>query len=161
MCKEFAIIDKILDDYSGKNGALIPILQKTQQKIGFLSESSMKYISDKLNMSPAEIYGVATFYKQFRFTPMGKNVIKVCHGTACHVGGAKILDAMLENKIGIKAGETTEDGLFTIEPVACLGCCSLAPVVMINDKTYGKLTGEKLNSIIDQYKEAEDKGESI
>jgi len=104
---------------------------------------------------------VATFFAQFRFTPVGKYVIRVCHGTACHVGGVKILDAMLNSKIGIKNGETTKDGLFTIQEVACLGCCSLAPVVMINDTTYGKLTNEKLGKIIDTYVQAEKEGKRL
>ncbi len=144
-------VDSILEEYKERHGTLIPILQESQEYYGYLPEPVMERIADKLNISSAEVYGVATFYTQFRFQPMGKNVIKVCHGTACHVGDAGILDIALETKLGIKAGETTEDGLFTILPVACLGCCSLAPVVMINDKTYGKLTGEKLSKIINQY----------
>lgn len=144
-------LEQIVDAYAQVKGALIPILQKTQDELGYLSEDTMNYIAKRLNKSPAEIYGVATFYTQFRFTPMGKYVIRVCHGTACHVGGANVLDALLENKLGIKAGETTEDGLFTIINVACLGCCSLAPVIMINDKTYGKLTNDKLTKILDSY----------
>ena len=98
--------------------------------------------------SPAEIYGVATFYAQFRFTPMGKHVMKVCHGTACHVQGADSLDTVVESRLGVAPGNTTADGNFTVERVACLGCCSLAPVVMIDGEVYGRLTGDKLGKIV-------------
>lgn len=144
-------LDKLIESYKNVKGFLIPLLQKVQELIGYLPEEAMTQIATAMNTSPAEIYGVATFYKQFRFTPMGKYVIKVCHGTACHVGGANILDTMLENKLGIKVGETTKDGLFSILSVACLGCCSLAPVIMINEETYGHLNGDKLSKIIDSY----------
>ncbi len=154
-------IKSIIDEYSGSKGTLIPILQKTQAAFGYLSEESMATIAEALNISSSDVYGVATFFAQFRFTPVGKYVIRVCHGTACHVGGVKILDAMLNSKIGIKNGETTKDGLFTIQEVACLGCCSLAPVVMINDTTYGKLTNEKLGKIIDTYVQAEKEGKRL
>ncbi|HPO50687.1 MAG TPA: NADH-quinone oxidoreductase subunit NuoE, partial [Spirochaetota bacterium] len=128
---------------------------------GYLSNESMKEIADALGISSAEVYGVATFYAQFRFTPVGKHIIKVCHGTACHVGGVKILDAMLKSKLGIDAGETTKDGIFSIQQVACLGCCSLAPVVMIGNTTYGQLTNDKFSKIIDSYYEAEKNGRTI
>ncbi len=144
-------LNAIINDYKDTKGALIPILQKTQELLGYLPEDAMKEIAHQLKISAAEIYGVATFYKQFRFTPMGKYVIRVCHGTACHVGGANILDSMLETKLGIKIGETTPDLLFTVISVACLGCCSLAPVIMINDETYAKLNNDKLSKIIDSY----------
>jgi NADH-quinone oxidoreductase subunit E len=154
-------LDDIISSYSNSKGALIPILQKAQEKFGYISEDAMKKIAEALRISKADIFGVATFYAQFRFTPVGKYLIRVCHGTACHVGGIKILDAMLEAKIGIKAGETTKDGLFSIQQVACLGCCSLAPVVMINETTYAKLTNDKLTKIIDKYIQAEKEGKSI
>lgn len=154
-------LTKIIEKYSGVKGALIPILQQAQEKFGYLSEETMEQIAEHLRMSASDIYGVATFYAQFRFSPIGKYVIRTCHGTACHVGGINILDAMLDSTLGIKNGETTKDGLFTIQEVACLGCCSLAPVVMINDKTYGKLTNEKLSKIIDQYIQAEKEGTTI
>jgi NADH-quinone oxidoreductase subunit E len=154
-------LDGILAKYSTTKGALIPILQETQELFGFLSKENMKIIALSLKISSADVYGVATFFAQFRFSPVGKNVIKICHGTACHVGGVKILDAMLDSKLGIKPGETTSNGLFSIQQVACLGCCSLAPVVMINETTYGKLTNEKLSKIIDKYVEAEKEGKTL
>ncbi len=150
-------LNNLIESYQGKKGSLIPLLQKTQELLGYLPEDAMTSIAKAMNISPAEVYGVATFYKQFRFTKMGKYVIKVCHGTACHVGGADILDTTLKAKLGIGVGETTEDGLFSILSVACLGCCSLAPVVMINDETYGYLTGDKLSKIIDSYVDKEGK----
>jgi NADH-quinone oxidoreductase subunit E len=154
-------LNEILNKYSGKKGELIPILQETQKVFGFVSQDNMKSIAEYLKISSADVYGVATFFAQFRFTPVGKYVIKICHGTACHVGGVKILDAMLKNKLGIEPGETTKDGLFSIQQVACLGCCSLAPVVMINDTTYGKLTNDKLTKIIDSYVKSSNEGQKI
>ncbi len=154
-------LEPIFAEYKNVNGPLIPILQQAQAKFGYLSEEVMTAIADELLMSPSDIYGVATFYAQFRFRPVGKNVIKICHGTACHVGGSETIGAMLEKKLNIKNGETTEDGLFSIQEVACLGCCSLAPVCMINGTTYAKLTSDKLSKIIDQYIEADKKGETL
>ncbi|MCK4799068.1 MAG: NADH-quinone oxidoreductase subunit NuoE [Spirochaetes bacterium] len=150
-------LNKVITKYSTTKGTLIPILQETQKIYGFLPKEVMENIANSLNLTTAEVYGVATFYTQFHLRPVGKHVIKVCHGTACHVGGANILDEMLKSKLGISIGETTKDELFTIFSVACLGCCSLAPVVMINNKTYGKLTNEKFSKIIDQYIALENK----
>jgi len=138
----------LLDDWKGVKGNVIPLLQKTQEIFGFLPEESMREIARVTGKAAAEIYGVATFYAQFRFTPIGKHVMKVCHGTACHVQGADSLDTVVEQKLGVKPGSTTTDGEFTIERVACLGCCSLAPVVMIDGEVYGRLTGDKLGRIV-------------
>jgi NADH-quinone oxidoreductase subunit E len=138
----------LLDDWKGVKGNVIPLLQKTQEIFGFLPTESMREIARVTGKTTAEIYGVATFYAQFRFTPMGKHVMKVCHGTACHVQGADSLDTVVEQKLGVKPGSTTADGEFTVESVACLGCCSLAPVVMIDGEVYGRLTGDKLGKIV-------------
>jgi NADH-quinone oxidoreductase subunit E len=138
----------LLDDWKGVKGNVIPLLQKTQEIFGFLPEESMREIARVTGKTTAEIYGVATFYAQFRFTPIGKHVMKVCHGTACHVQGADSLDTVVEQKLGVKPGNTTADGEFTVERVACLGCCSLAPVVMIDGEVYGRLTGDKLGKIV-------------
>lgn len=127
---------------------MIPLLQKTQEIFGYLPMDAMSEIARTTGKSPAEVYGVATFYAQFRFKPMGRHTIKVCHGTACHVQSADSLDTVLETKIGAKAGDTTADGMFSVERVACLGCCSLAPVVMIDGEVYGRLTGDKLGKIV-------------
>lgn len=153
-------LDKILQKYtmSGGSGigelykgALIPILQQTQDMFGYLPEEAMTYIADNLGITASRVYGVATFYTQFHFKPMGKYVIRICHGTACHVSNADGLDLLIKSKLGIDIGETTGDGLFTVLSVSCLGCCSLAPAVMINDKTYGNLNSDKFGKIIDEY----------
>ena len=151
-------VDDIFNEAKGKDGSLIPVLQKIQEINGYLSEEIIERIASELKLTIAEVYGVATFYTQFRLTPVGKYIIKICHGTACHVGGANSIDDSLKSKLGISIGETTNDGLFTILSVACLGCCSLAPVIMINDKTYGKLTNERLGKVLDKYIDAEKQG---
>jgi NADH-quinone oxidoreductase subunit E len=138
----------LLEEWRGVKGNVIPLLQKTQEIYGYLPREAMRRIAGVTSRSPAEIYGVATFYAQFRFTPMGKHVMKVCHGTACHVQGADSLDTVVESRLGVAPGNTTADGNFTVERVACLGCCSLAPVVMIDGEVYGRLTGDKLGKIV-------------
>ena len=144
--------NELLKEWSGEQGNVIPLLQKTQEIFSYLPEDAMAEIGRVTGKSSAEIYGVATFYAQFRFEPMGKHIIKVCHGTACHVSSADLLDQTIENELAAVPGKTTEDGLFTIERVACLGCCSLAPVVMIDGEVYGKLTGDKLKKILKKIK---------
>ena len=129
-------------------GNVIPLLQKTQDLFGYLPGEAMREIARATGKAPAEIYGVATFYAQFRFKPYGKHVMKICHGTACHVQGADSLDTTVETKLGVKPGDTTADGEFSVEKVACLGCCSLAPVVMIDGEVYGRLTGDKVGKIV-------------
>ena len=138
----------LLEEWKGVKGNVIPLLQRTQDLFGYLPHDAMHQIAVTTGRSPAEIFGVATFYAQFRFKPMGRHVMKVCHGTACHVQGADSLDVIVESRLGIKPGDTTPDGEFTVERVACLGCCSLAPVVMIDGEVYGRLTGDKLGKII-------------
>ncbi|HVO39290.1 MAG TPA: NADH-quinone oxidoreductase subunit NuoE [Spirochaetia bacterium] len=137
----------LLEEWRDVKGNVIPLLQKTQDIFGYLPVEAMREIAAVTGRSPSEIYGVATFYAQFRFTPMGKHVMKICHGTACHVQGADSLDTVIESKLGVAPGNNTADGEFTIERVACLGCCSLAPVVMIDGEVYGRLTGDKLGRI--------------
>ena len=139
--------ERLLEAWRGQKGNVIPLLQKTQELRGFLSNEDMRDIARVTGKSPAEIYGVATFYAQFRFQPPGRHIIKVCHGTACHVQGADSLDTMLEMKLGVKAGETTADGEFTVEKVACLGCCSLAPVVMIDGEVLRPAHGRQAGRI--------------
>ncbi|MCX7040969.1 MAG: NADH-quinone oxidoreductase subunit NuoE [Spirochaetes bacterium] len=138
----------LLEQWRGAKGNVIPLLQKTQDIFGFLPQEAMGEIARVTGKAPAEIYGVATFYAQFRFKPYGKHVMKVCHGTACHVQGADSLDTVVEMKLGVKPGDTTSDGEFSVERVACLGCCSLAPVVMIDGEVYGRLTGDKVGKIV-------------
>jgi NADH-quinone oxidoreductase subunit E len=142
---------EIVSPWKSRQGGLIPILQEVQQDFGYLPEESMKTISAELKIPTAEIYGVATFYAQFHLQPRGRYVIRVCRGTACHVRGSlKILEKVKEIT-GIGENETTEDLRFTIEPVACLGACGLAPVMVINDQTFGRLTPDKIQGILDQF----------
>lgn len=138
----------IIEKYKDKRGSLIPILQAIQNCYGYLPEDAIDYIAQQTPLKKSDIYGVATFYAQFRLTPVGKHVIKVCHGTACHVQNANVVSEALTDILQVKDGETTPDGLFTLESVACLGCCSLAPVMMIDEDTYGKLNEKKAKKTI-------------
>jgi NADH-quinone oxidoreductase subunit E len=150
-------IENILKNHpgSGKDD-LIPILQEIQSEQGYLSEDSLVRVGSYLSIPTSRIYGVATFYNQFRFEPTGKFHIQVCRGTACHVlGSATVLEA-LEKKLKIKSGQTSRDGLFSIEVVACIGACGLAPVVCVNGTFHAKVTAESLIHIIDEYRESKD-----
>lgn len=146
-------ISEIVSEYPAKPSSLIPILQDSQDKYGYLPRDVMEQIGEYLDLPESKVYGVATFYAQFRFEPLGDHLVKICHGTACHVKGAESITETLENELGIDTGETTEDGTFTLERVACLGCCSLAPVIMVDDTAHGNLTRDKLKDVITQYKE--------
>lgn len=146
-------IKKILERYPAKPSSLIPMLQASQERFGYLPREVMAKIADRLKLSESKVYGVATFYAQFRFEPLGDHVIKICHGTACHVKGADNMGETIENELGIKTGETTEDGVFTLERVACLGCCSLAPVIMVDDTAHGNLDRDKVKNVLNKYKE--------
>jgi len=148
---DFGKIDAVLHEFEGRKGSLIPILQKTQAQLGFLSKEAMEYISGKTKIPVSEIYGVVTFYTQFRLHPIGKNIIRICHGTACHVANAPKISEALYEELKVEPGGTTKNLKFTVEEVACLGCCSLAPVIMINDKAYGRLTPSKIKDILAQY----------
>jgi NADH-quinone oxidoreductase subunit E len=141
-------LDHLIEKYKGKKGNLIPLLQGTQNMFGYLPRAAFEKIASETGLELSDMYGVATFYAQFRLKPVGKIIIKVCHGTACHVQNANTISDSLEEALKIKDGETTEDGLFTLESVACLGCCSLAPVMMIGESTYGKLTGTEAVRIV-------------
>ena len=134
--------------YDGAPGELIPLLQSAQEHFGYIPRRAIKHISGVTNAPESTIYGVITFYSQFRLLPMGKYRIRLCAGTACHVAGAPLLLDTLRDELGIEENGTTEDGLFTLFTVACLGCCSLAPVMMINDETYGRLTPAAARKII-------------
>ncbi|MFW5898285.1 MAG: NADH-quinone oxidoreductase subunit NuoE [Candidatus Saliniplasma sp.] len=145
-------IEEVLTRYAPKPSNLIPLLQECQENFGYLPRQVMEEISEYLDLPVSKIYGVATFYAQFRFEPLGKHMVKLCHGTACHVKGAESITETVENELGIKTGETTGDGLFTVERVACLGCCSLAPVIMVDGEVYGNLTREKVKGVIEEYR---------
>lgn len=144
-------VEEILSRYEKKERYLIPVLQEAQDEYGYLPEEVMKEIALGLNLSLSQVYGVVTFYSQFHQEPRGNNIIRVCMGTACHVrGGDSILNA-IKDELGIDAGETSDDLEFTLESVACIGACGLAPVIMINDDTHGRLTPEKVPGILAKY----------
>jgi NADH-quinone oxidoreductase subunit E len=139
---------------------LIPILQDIQAEEGYLSEEAVREVSSFLHLPASRIYGVATFYNQFRFTPMGKNHIAVCRGTACHVLGSATVLEELEKKLKIKAGATSRDGMFSLEVVACIGACGLAPVISINGEFYAKVDRNSIHTIIDDIIAKEEKNEN-
>lgn len=150
-------IDKTLEQYDNvERDSLIAILQEIQETEGYLSEEAIVKTGKKLKIPMSKIYGVATFYNQFRFEPKGKYHVMVCRGTACHVLGSLTVLQELEKTLKIKAGQTTRDGLFSIEVVACIGACGLAPVVNINGTFYAKLTATSINEIIESYRKKEE-----
>lgn len=146
-----AKIDKILEKYEREAGGLIPILQEVQETCGYLPEGILTYVSERSRVPLSKIYGIVTFYAQFSLVPRGRNTIKICLGTACHVKGVKRVLAKLEEALEIKVGGTSSDSKFTLEIVRCLGTCFLAPVMMINRDYFGKLTPDKVGKILEQY----------
>jgi len=145
---DFTELEPVIEKYGNVRGSLISILQQAQDIYGYLSLPIINYISAKTGVAPAKIYGVATFYTQFRLEPIGEYLIMLCKGTACHVNGASLIEEAITDYLGISDGETTEDNKFTLNNVACLGCCSLAPVMMVKgpdgDETFGNLTKESV-----------------
>jgi NADH-quinone oxidoreductase subunit E len=140
-------LGKILSCYEGNNIELIPILQQVQSEFGYLPEEAMRKVAKFVIVPESKVYAVATFYEQFRFTPMGKNKVTVCRGTACHVRGAEKILEKIEDRLDIKEGETTEDQNYTLETAACIGCCALAPCVMVNDDVKAKLTTKNVDTL--------------
>ncbi|HPI73814.1 MAG TPA: NADH-quinone oxidoreductase subunit NuoE [bacterium] len=139
----------VYSKYPGNDpSVLIPILQDVQEVYGYVPEEELHNIAKHTRLPVSRVFGVATFYNQFRLTPLGKNVIRVCRGTACHVKGSLDILTTLETELGIKAGGTTRDGQFTIETVACMGACSIAPVISINDEFFGGLTVKEVQKLI-------------
>jgi len=141
-------LEALLGRFEKRADVLIAVLQEAQNLYGYLPEDVILRVSEFTGVPPSQVYGVATFYNRFRLRPVGKNVIRVCHGTACHVGGAEGISRALSSELKVADGETTYDRKFTLETVACLGCCSLAPCMMINEEVYGRLTGEKARRIV-------------
>ena len=154
MKTDFKLVDSILEQYGYDKTKVIGIMQDVQKEYRFLPKDALLYVAEKVGISEAEIYGVATFYENFSLEEKGKYVIKVCDGTACHVRKSDdVLKAMVET-IGLKPGQhTSDDGLFTVERVSCLGACGLAPTVMVNDVVHSKMTPEKIRALIAQLKE--------
>lgn len=134
--------------YTGDEVSLITVLQEAQALFGYLPADLLSYISERTGVKLAKIHGVVTFYTQFRTSPAGKNLILLCQGTACHVNGSAAIEDAIKDELGVEEGEITPDGLFTYNNVACLGCCSLSPVMMINGEAYGSLTPEKTRKIL-------------
>ena len=151
---DLKLIEPVLDEYAGIKGSLITILQHTQDIYGYLPKEAIIKISETTGIAESEIMGVGTFYTQFRFQPVGKYLIMLCQGTACHVNSSELILQTIKDELGIDDGETTDDGLFSLKCVACLGCCSLSPVMMINDNTYGSLTPDKTKKILKELREA-------
>ena len=141
-------VNEVLASYTGDKAELIPILQQVQQAFGYLPEEAMSQIADFVNVPECSVFGVATFYAQFKFMPVGRNIIKVCRGTGCYVKGAPRLLDEIEARLGIKDGETTPDMEYTLETVACFGSCVLAPVIVVNDRVYGNVTVDKVREIL-------------
>lgn len=139
-------------EHKDQPGALMPVMQKAQEIFGFLGEEIQCCISENLGVPMTEIYGVATFYSQFALTPKGKHIIGACMGTACYVRGAQAILDELKKVLGVEVGKTTQDGQFTLEATRCLGCCGLAPVLMIGEDVYGRLTPKDIAGIVAKYR---------
>ncbi len=144
--------DRVLEKYKGDPSAIIPILQDIQEELDYVPKEGIGYLGVQLGVSPAKIYGIATFYAQFRLQPKGKHTIMLCVGTACHVNGAMLIGNTITDELGIKGGETTPDGLFTFEEVACIGCCSLSPVMLIDGETHALLTPKSTRKILKDFR---------
>ena len=141
-------MNEIFSRHNGDRQELIPILQETQEQFRYLPAAAMKEIARFLRMPESTIYGVSTFYAQFKLTPLGRRIIRVCRGTACHVRGASKVLNEIEKRLGIKAGETTDDMEYTLETVACIGACALAPTMTIDNETYGKMSTKKVAEVL-------------
>lgn len=147
-------IQRVIDTFpSGRREALIPLLQAVQEEFGYLPQDALRAIAHHLHLPSAKVFGVATFYNQFRLQPMGAHTVRVCRGTACHVRGSKkLLDAVADH-LRIQPGETTPEGDFTLETVACIGACSIAPVVMVDDHFHGAMKSSGIEKMLDAYRE--------
>ncbi|MGQ9648164.1 MAG: NADH-quinone oxidoreductase subunit NuoE family protein [Thermodesulfobacteriota bacterium] len=146
-------LSPILERYRGERKGLIPALLEIQREFGYLPKEAMLKVADGLGMRPVEVWGVATFFNHFRLTPLGKNHVKVCMGTACHLAGGRLVLEALERELKIKVGETSSDGEFSLERVACIGCCMLAPVAVIKDKIYPKMSSFKVEEALIPYRQ--------
>jgi NADH-quinone oxidoreductase subunit E len=143
------LLAPVVEKYRGKKGVAIPLLADVQREVGYVAEEAVEHVGAELGIPPAELFGVATFYAMFRFQPQGKHVVRLCRGTACHVQGSGLVADQLERTLGVKDGETTPDLMFTLQYVACLGCCSLAPVMLVGNDAHGRLTPEKAVGVLE------------
>jgi len=144
-------VDSIVEPYLGKKEMVIPILQKVQEHFGYLPRPAMEQVALRMHIPLSRLYGVTTFYAQFKLKPRGRNIIRVCKGTACHIQGSPKISERIEDILDVESGETTDDLRFTLEEVACIGCCALAPVIMVNDDPHGRLTPDKVKDILESY----------
>jgi len=147
-------VKKQINKYPDKKGILIPVLQDIQAKYGYIPSEAVSLIAKELSIYPIDIYGILTFYAQFHLAPRGQHIITVCQGTACHVMGGKAILDYIASLLDVAVGETTKDGLFTLERVACLGCCGMAPVVMIDKDFYGGCTIQSVEKLLNKYRQA-------
>lgn len=152
--EEMQAMEGVFERHSRENSLMI-YLQQVQAEFGYVPPFAIKYIADKTLFSESRIYGVITFYTQFSTKPVGKNIVKICNGTACHVGGSKVLGKKLKTHLKVDdENPPTEDRLFTVQNVACLGCCALAPAMMVNGRVYGKLTTDSMKEVIETYRKS-------
>jgi len=158
---DYGPLEELLEKYQGMEGALIPLLQGVQAAYGYLPKEALIRLAEALGEPLSSVFGVATFYAQFRLIPRAKNVVRICHGTACHVSGSPLVSLEVEKHLGIQEGENTEDMVFTLEGVACLGACGMAPVMMINDHTYGKLSPDKAVSSLKEFRASQGNGGEV
>jgi len=149
--EEMEKVQKIISGFRGQKWGLIPLLQRLQEEIGYIPREAIRPMAEALNLFPSQVQGVITFYAQFFTEPRGRNIVRVCRGTACHVRGGRTILRVVKQNLGVGEGKTTEDFKFTLETVACLGTCFLAPVMMVNRSYFGKLVPPKVSSIIRQY----------
>ena len=155
------LFEDVMKDYTGAESQLIPLLQKLQDAYGYLPGDVIARLSERMGLFVSQIMGVVTFYSQFRLEPVGKNIVKICFGTACHVIGAENIADAICRELGIELGGTTGDRMFTVESVACLGCCSLAPVIMINDETHGRLSPDTARNVIREFSKRQGAREDV
>ena len=148
-------LEKIVSQHKGKKGAMIPVLQEIQASQGYISPEAVEVMARGLGISENEIYGVATFYAQFRFEKPGRHTLKVCLGTACHVRGAISVLEELERSLGIRSGQTTRDGMFTLETVMCLGCCAQGPMLVVGEEYHGNMQPSKVKGLLDEVRRKE------
>jgi NADH-quinone oxidoreductase subunit E len=144
--------ERLIDESRGKRGVLIPLLQRIQEVYGYVPKEAVSLVAKGLSVAPVDVYGVLTFYTQFKLTPRGRHTIRVCQGTACHVMGGKDLLDYLAETLGVRVGETTADGEYTLDRVACLGCCGMAPVLAIDDDFHGRFTIQELDALLKKYR---------
>ena len=149
---KYAALQQVIEELKNEPGCLMPVMQRAQDIFGYLPEDVQNIIAKGLDIPVGDVYGVATFYAQFNLEPKGKYIISVCLGTACYVKGAQLVLDELEKVLGVPAGSTTPDGLFTLNATRCLGACGLAPVIMVNDDVYGRLTPDQVAGIIEKYR---------